>query len=809
VPKEITLEDIEKAQKWHKQNRLLQFFPDEGPLRRELYGKHIAFFAAGVDHSERLAISGNRCITPWTPIEMERATRRCGEVLGEKEFDVRSWDGGSRCTRRASGVFLKGIEPAFRIHLDNGQFFDCTRRHRVLTREGWLSLDQLIQRAGGLRCWDKEKDFAASCAGDGHPHGGQPPFPSGIGQSSLPSSAHVRLHGQKSWRVGVAEPRFGYSRTFQPSARFSILDDPHQIEALCGQFADPTLGTQFLQHVGLARELQPLLAAFFRFRSADGPTPSALALRRMFGLRENLSSAAGNTRQEESLKSPYGRRFQIEAIPANVTQEVLGGDSEAAIFFPFYGPLIGGNSISFIVPLGYQPILDFTVEETHCYESGGVIHHNTGKTSSLLCFETTLHCTGDYPDWWPGRRFDRPVNCWLIGKTSETTRDILQTEMLGAIERQPGSAEKLNLGTGMIPADRLITTSPKAGVPGAVDTVWIRHKSGGISAIGFKSYGKDRDSFEGTKKDFIGCDEEPPKDVYDEALMRLMATRPDDPPGSMVVTFTPLEGFTEVVSSFLDSEDPDKYYIKIRWIDCAHISNSEIERMSRKYPKYQLKARSEGEPGAGDGVIYERDVEELVVPPFKIPDYWKRAYGMDVGRTAVVWGAVDPQTDVLYLYDSYFSEEYNTVVHFDAIQRRGKWIPGVVDPGSLGSSQVDGRKLFEIYRKMGLDLDTADNTVETGIGEVWSRIQSDRLKIFPTLSRWKEEYVRYHRAKTETVFGIASKVVKKNDHLLDATRYLVMSGVSRAKAFAVKPQVVSAWESGSFAEGGAAGWQVM
>jgi hypothetical protein len=236
----------------------------------------------------------------------------------------------------------------------------------------------------------------------------------------------------------------------------------------------------------------------------------------------------------------------------------------------------------------------------------------------------------------------------------------------------------------------------------------------------------------------------------------------------MVVTFTPLEGFTEVVSSFLDSDDPDKYFTKIKWVDCPHLSPEEIARMSRKYPKHQLKARSEGEPGAGDGVIYERDIDEFTVPWFAIPDGWPRAFGMDVGKTAVVWGAMNPDTDTLYLYDEYYSEEYNPVLHFDAIKRRGLWIPGVIDPGSLGSSQVDGQRLFDIYRKMGLDLDTADNAVEAGISEVWMRIQSDRLKIFPTLNKFRDEYARYHRQKQETVFGIKSSAVKKHDHLLDA-----------------------------------------
>ena len=52
------------------------------------------------------------------------------------------------------------------------------------------------------------------------------------------------------------------------------------------------------------------------------------------------------------------------------------------------------------------------------------------------------------------------------------------------------------------------------------------------------------------------------------------------------------------------------------------------------------------------------------------------------------------------------------------------------------------------------------------------RMQSGRLKVFRTLPRWQKEFLRYHRMNIETVFGISSKVVKKDDHLQDAARYL-------------------------------------
>jgi phage terminase large subunit-like protein len=43
------------------QKRIEQYYPDTGPLRRELYRKHMACFAAGRDHRERPFLAGNRC----------------------------------------------------------------------------------------------------------------------------------------------------------------------------------------------------------------------------------------------------------------------------------------------------------------------------------------------------------------------------------------------------------------------------------------------------------------------------------------------------------------------------------------------------------------------------------------------------------------------------------------------------------------------------------------------------------------------------------------------------------------------------
>ncbi len=439
----------------------------------------------------------------------------------------------------------------------------------------------------------------------------------------------------------------------------------------------------------------------------------------------------------------------------------------------------------------YPKHLEFFAAGVDHSERLAICANRIGKTEGISCYELTCHATGRYPAWWPGRRFTGPITAWVAGKTAETTRDILQAKLLGATHRDPEGDPKqvLGLGTGMIPADAIVHTTPKGGLPGAIDTAWIRHESGGTSQIGFKSYGKDRDSFEGTEKDVICLDEEPPTEVDDECTMRLAATRPGQANGLKIITFTPLEGYTEVVKKYLESTDPDKWFIQIGWNDAPHITQAEIDRLSKKYLPSQLRARSRGEPTIGEGAIYQLDIEELLIDDQEIPDHWLRGYAMDVGKTGVVWGALNKQTDVLHLVREYYSEIYDTTKHIAAIKGvkdADAWMPGVIDPSSLQSSQIDGRRLYKVYADAGLNLATAENSVETGLDVVWGRMTTGRLKVFRSLNRWRNEYSRYHKIRVETLTGIKSAVVKKDDHLMDATRYLCMSGIARMKT---KPRV--------------------
>ena len=127
--------------------------------------------------------------------------------------------------------------------------------------------------------------------------------------------------------------------------------------------------------------------------------------------------------------------------------------------------------------------------------------------------------------------------------------------------------------------------------------------------------------------------------------------------------------------------------------------------------------------------------------------------------------------------DEHYRGQAEPAIHAQAINARGKWIPGVIDPAARGRGQKDGQQLISIYRELGLDLTEADNRVtgpEGGIVAVWQRLSTGRLKVFRTLQNWLKEYRFYQRDKHGRIKD------GQADHLMDDTRYLIMSGLARA-----------------------------
>jgi phage terminase large subunit-like protein len=176
--------------------------------------------------------------------------------------------------------------------------------------------------------------------------------------------------------------------------------------------------------------------------------------------------------------------------------------------------------------------------------------NRTGKTH-CGCFADVLHLTGLYPDWWPGRRFTHPIEMWAATDTAKNTRDILQEKFCG----KPGQEQAY--GTGMIPGDLLVRRTVKHGLADAFESVFVRHVSGGISTLQFKSYDQGREAFQGTRQHRIHLDEEPKLEIYTECLLRLLSTVPGEANGTLALTETPMLGVSDLMITFMPDLSPE------------------------------------------------------------------------------------------------------------------------------------------------------------------------------------------------------------------------------------------------------------
>ncbi len=393
--------------------------------------------------------------------------------------------------------------------------------------------------------------------------------------------------------------------------------------------------------------------------------------------------------------------------------------------------------------------------------------NKVGKTL-MGAFEASCHATGDYPEWWPGRVFSHPTSGVAAGKTGKVVRDSVQVKLLGT--------PKTEFGTGMIPKNQLIESECKRASADLYDIIAVRHKTGGKSIINLKSYDQGREAFEATDRDWVWEDEESTTAIHKENLARTMVKR-----GILWNTYTPMKGQTPLTRDLekrSKGENPSVYLTRINWDDAPHLTTEMKAEMSKLYDAHELKARRWGFAILGSGSIFTTDFDEVIATkPFKIPDHWPRAYGMDFGwsphPTAVIWGALDRESDIVYLYSEHRMKQELPSAHADAIKMRGEWIKGNSETAGVNAS--DGKRMIDIYRGLGLHLVPAKKDVEAGIFIMRQRIETGRLRVFNTLLKWREEYESYHRNE--------GKIDKSFDDLMDATRYLL----SKMDTFKTKP----------------------
>lgn len=397
--------------------------------------------------------------------------------------------------------------------------------------------------------------------------------------------------------------------------------------------------------------------------------------------------------------------------------------------------------------------------------------NQSGKTVAGS-FEIAAHATGQYPDWWPGRTWDRATKGWVAGESTTSVRDTSMALLLGTA--LPFSMPD-QVGTGSIPRDAIVKLVPGRGGGELVDTAIVKHKNGGLSSIQSKTYEMDRGKWQGSTLDYIWMDEEPPEGIYVEALARITATH-----GFVFTTFTPLLGMSKVVSLFYTDASADRRVIKMGVDDIGHFTPELIETLKSRYPAYQHKARLYGDIAQGEGAVWQFGEELIKCPRQTIPKEWYLIVGMDFGINsehpqAHAWLAWDKDRDIIYVYDTYKMPNALMDIHAAVLRSRGQDIPVAWPQDGWERDKKTGEALSSDYRKPPHSVNMLHEHAtwpegglshEAFVLDIESRANTGRFKVFDDQELFFEEFRGYHRKD-----GL---IVKRRDDVISAVKTGVM-----------------------------------
>ncbi len=429
----------------------------------------------------------------------------------------------------------------------------------------------------------------------------------------------------------------------------------------------------------------------------------------------------------------------------------------------------------------YPPQMKFFAMGAEKRERLFMAANQVGK-SQAGAFETACHATGEYPAWWPGKRFRKPTVGWVAGVSSNDVKRVAQNKLCGP----PGVVSEF--GTGMLPKSAIVDTALGRGVTDAYDEIQVQHrtdgKPDGISRIVFKSYEQGRKTFQGDTIDYGWGDEEAEKpDIYDEFLTRLRGD------GVIYTTFTPLFGPTDFVNSFSDGGS-DKGVVTMTLDEVpspehgGHFTVEEKLKRLGGYKSHEREARARGIPKLGSGAIFATPEEMVIEPPLEyIPQHWVKGWGVDFGighpfaAALCIW---DKDNDVVHVTHTYRQADALSIVHAAAMKRIAAQVPVFWPKDGANRDPNGGGTLASGYKKHGLLMcaeyarwPDGSMSTEAGIAEWDDREKTGRIKFAAQLSDLLEERRFYHRKD-----GL---IVKIRDDIMSAVRiFLMMKRFARA-----------------------------
>jgi phage terminase large subunit-like protein len=313
------------------------------------------------------------------------------------------------------------------------------------------------------------------------------------------------------------------------------------------------------------------------------------------------------------------------------------------------------------------------------------------------------------------------------------------------------------------------------------------------SFIEFLTYEQDLEKFAGTSRHFVWFDEEPPKAIYTECMLRLLDTN-----GDWWMTMTPVDGLTWTFEEIYEksAHDPYIFVVEVDTDDNPHIGEEEKHRIFSGLSEEDIEARKRGHYISLGGLIYPEFNSSLhIIKPMAPPRGWLRFNSMDSGftnPTAWLFCCVDKEGRVV-VFDEHV--ETNRIVAYHAskvLERDLFWSSpaayNVGDPSIRNSDPITGTSVQLEYAENGVYIIPGNNDVRAGIDRIKRKLigagNGPQLYITEncryTIWEWKRyRWKTYRQKQLNYEKNRPEEPHKKDDHAMDALRYAIASRPER------------------------------
>ena len=376
--------------------------------------------------------------------------------------------------------------------------------------------------------------------------------------------------------------------------------------------------------------------------------------------------------------------------------------------------------------------------------------------------------------WWargihPYRQ-NRPNTVgWVVSLSYEVQRDVAQAKILHYLN--PDWIEDI------------VMMSGRKGAPeyGIIDHIVLKNVFGGLSKIAFKSCDQGREKFQGTSLDYVWFDEEPPYDIYEECVMRVL-----DRCGEIWGTMTPLKGLTWVYEEIYlnKANNPEVWHIHIEWADNPFLNIKEVELLTKTLSSESVDSRRFGNFSSDCGLVYpEFDSNTHIVEPFSVPKEWQDNIAIDPGLNnplACLFFAVDYDSNIYVVGEHYEAGrdiEYHTKKIFELADKlnwhrdsKGR-LMALIDSASKQHTLAYSKSVAELFYEKGIVVNpNVNKDMFSGIARVKEYLKARPQKIFIF-----KNCVNLIRELKSYWWSSGDNPKKVDDHTLDALRYYIMT----------------------------------